>query len=118
VPSTLKRPFDHQPLHCSAEHHLWHHGAALAIYSKAGALTVPKKEGEPRKHFYCTQPTLAKFLGGHTNTAHNAMNFLRKNGWLVPAGQEDHYNWVNHADWARAHEGKCIERKIVPAEAA
>jgi hypothetical protein len=45
------------------------------------------------------------------------MNFLRKNGWLVPIeGKPDNYAYVSHADWARAHEGKCIERKVVPAE--
>ncbi|SRR6266699_2073294 len=114
MPSRWKRHPEYQPLHCSHEHHLWHQGLALAIYSKAQTVTNGGKNV-----FFCNQTTLAKFFKAHTNSVFNAMNFLRKNGWLVPAEKQDEYLCVGHAEWVtkRVKEGKpslCIEKKIVP----
>lgn len=110
-----KRHPDYQPLKCCAERHLWHHGLALAIYQKARTVT---NGGE--KPFSANQITLAKFFDAHPNSVHNAMNFLRKNGWLVPGDKYDEYLSISHDDWVkdRAKEGKpssCIERKLAAA---
>jgi hypothetical protein len=104
-----KRHPEHQPLKCSSEHHLWRQGLALAIYVKAGTLT---NGGE--NPFTASQVTLAKFFDSHLNSIGNAMNFLRKHGWLVPGEKADEYKYVSHTDWVAAHAGHCVERKIVP----
>jgi hypothetical protein len=104
---------DYQPLHCCAERHLWHHGLALAIYNKARTVT---KGGETP--FSANQVTLAKFFDANKNSVLNAMNFLRKQGWLIPSEDtKGEYKCISHDEWvkARAKEGKptnCIERKL------
>jgi len=117
-PSRKLRNPEYQPFHCSPEHHIWHQGLALAIYQKAASVTFDSKNGQ-RRPFSANQATLAVFFKAHTNSVWNAMNFLRKNGWLVPTDTENEYKWVSHSDWAkqRIKDGKpsaCIERKIAP----
>jgi hypothetical protein len=109
----MPRHPEHQPLKCSAEQHLWRQGLALAIYGKARTVTAG---GE--RPFNANQVTLSIFFRAHKNAVLNAMNFLRKNGWLIPSG-ENEYTVVSHEEWVKrqAKEGKpssCIEQKIVP----
>jgi hypothetical protein len=112
MPSTWKRNPEHQPLHCSFERHMKNQYLALAIYSKARTLTA----GDERP-FYTNQTTLAKFFNAHPNSIGNAMNFLRKNGWLVPTEKENEYRCISHDDWVKesakaCKPSLCIERKI------
>lgn len=113
----LRNP-DYQPFHCSPEQHLWHQGLALAIYDKAASVTWDSKS-RTRRPFSANQTTLAVFFKAHPNSVLNAMNFLRKNGWLLPTDTEGEYKWVSHAEWVknRVKEGKpssCIARKLAP----
>ena len=106
-----KRHPDYQPLKCCSERHIWHQGLSLAIYEKAGAVT---NGGETL--FSANQTTLAKFFDAHKNSVLNAMNFLRKKGWLLPSDEEDKYRWVSHNDWVKTHgKGDCIERVLAAA---
>jgi hypothetical protein len=94
---------------------MWHHGLALAIYCKAGAVTWTEKG--TRRPFSANQTTLAFFFKAHPNSVSNAMNYLRKNGWLIPHkenGQvvEGEYKWVSHSEWAKSHPSLCIPRKL------
>ena len=106
----MPRHPEHQPLKCSSEWHLWRHGLALAIYDKARTVTAGDK-----KPFNANQVTLSKFFRAHPNSVLNAMNYLRKNGWLIPVA-EDEYRCLSHDDWVKEHSKPlpCIEQKKMP----
>lgn len=111
MPTWKRRNPDHQPLKCDAGFHLWHHGLALAIYNKAGALT----KGDKDKDFFANRETLAVFYKAHPNSVSNAMNFLLKRGWLEPTDVEKHYKYVNHDKWAFLGKNaeQCVSRDLV-----
>lgn len=102
----------HQPLKCCAEFHLWERGLVLAIYSKAGALTIG---GDASRTFFANATTLSKFFGCHNNSATNAIKYLTKHGWFKPTAKKRHFIWVSHEEWAKTPRGQqCVERDLMP----
>jgi hypothetical protein len=109
VPTWKKSNPKHQPLKCSAGNHLWRHGLALAIYDKAGALTL---NGEDGRTFFAKRETLSKFFGSHYNAACKAVNFLRRLKFLQATDKENHFTYIPHDKWALLYPGRCVDRDL------
>jgi len=108
--SDFKKSFPkHNPMNCCTAWHLWRHGLALAIYTRAGQLTANGKT-----EFFARRQTLAKYFGANYEATRRAFLLLVNNGWLEHGSDETHFKYMTHDDWAFLHEGKCVVQDVNP----